>query len=260
MGKHIVNLTDAEVRRLPGTLLVVRPFTKANMRYPNGAQEIACAVYPARESGYVPWYGKDRPGLAELTKQEYKDGFLNPLGAPGDVLVGKEAWRVGAWNHEKRAIAVDYRADGFVRREWLPVENDALFERLWAESTDDAIAAGLVCDAYDEYRWEPGQGPTRWRPASTMPRWAIRWKRRVVNSGVMRVRDLADPDIKATGVAPTRLYGDMMRAEHGGSEYACAYHEEFARRWRKVRYEDNPWLWWAMVEEWRDERPGNPGA
>jgi hypothetical protein len=214
MTEHTVFLSDAESQQLPGPLLIVRPFPQAIMHYPNGTYDIADAVYPARESGYIAWYGNDAPGLAEFTKQQYKDGFANPLGVPGDVLVCKEAWYA------------DY-VPGH------PVTPENRFVLFRASASPVALAM-----------WRGA-----WRSAPTMPLWAVRHRPIVIEAGMMRVHDLTDSDAKAMGVFPAHLYSNVTRAEHGGSEYACAYHEEFNRRWgRRVRFEHNPWCWRALVE------------
>jgi hypothetical protein len=93
-----------------------------------------------------------------------------PYGKPGDRLYAQESWRVGAWNEDRGEIAVDYRADGHCRREWIEIPDPDAFVRLWQQSTDDAMRAGRQTDAYGRYNWDVGDAPTRWRPGrSTCP-------------------------------------------------------------------------------------------
>ena len=42
---------------------------------------------------------------------------LCPYGQPGDRLVVREKWRIGAWDEDRGAVAIDY-FDG-PRREWI---------------------------------------------------------------------------------------------------------------------------------------------
>ncbi|MCJ7828310.1 MAG: hypothetical protein MUP81_01030, partial [Dehalococcoidia bacterium] len=53
--------------------------------------EIAGAVLPARDKGFVAWWPGNSKGLAEFTKQQYQTGFL-PRYQVGEVVYVKEAW------------------------------------------------------------------------------------------------------------------------------------------------------------------------
>jgi hypothetical protein len=69
-----------------------------------------------------------------------------PYGKSGDRLWVREAWRIGAWDENRPALAIDYKADGFSRKKWLAVPDsgcDDFFERTWIQSSDDAEKAGL---------------------------------------------------------------------------------------------------------------------
>ena len=98
----------------------------------------------------------------------------------GDILYAREAWRVGAWDDEG-SICVDYKADGFARREWLKISDCDLYEELWQQSSDDAREANATIDEDGSYTWLPGQAPTRWRSPVTMPREAARLFLRVTD-------------------------------------------------------------------------------
>jgi len=122
---------------------------------------------------------------------------------PGDMLWVREEWRVGAWAVGVRSIAVDYRADGCARREWIdvPQEPDSgMFDRLWQQSTDDAIATGVERVDGIGYRWSPGQGPCRWRRGIHMPKWACRLWLEVVSARHEPLQDITEQDAKSEGV------------------------------------------------------------
>lgn len=168
------------------------------------------------------------------------DGFKLvrcPYGKLGDRLWVRETWRIGAWNIDAQAMAVDYRADGYARQEWLDVEDDELWERLWIQSSDDAEAAGLPLG--DEgFHWEPGQAPTRWRPSIHMPRWASRILLEITDIRVARVQDISEDDAMAEGIlapspdsidiGPIEVFADLWDSINAKRGYS---------------WDRNPWVW-----------------
>ena len=106
-------------------------------------------------------------------------GEINPIPVKpryhaGETVYVKETWRVGAWNQDNRAVAIDYKLDNFARKEWLQVPDNFDFEKLWIQSTDDAEVADSKYDESGAYYWEPGESPCRWRSPLFMPEWASR--------------------------------------------------------------------------------------
>lgn len=123
-----------------------------------------------------------------------------PYGVPGDRLYCKETWRIGAWNENEGTIAVDYRADGYAREEWLTVPDEEAFTRYWIESSDDAAAAGIQPDPDGGYHWKAGESPCRWRPSIFMPRWASRIDLEITDIRVERVQDISPYDALREGI------------------------------------------------------------
>lgn len=120
-----------------------------------------------------------------------------PYGQPGDRLWVRETWRIGAWDESRGAVAIDYKADGHCRRDWIEIgygNDGAEFERYWIQSTDDAGKAGFRLDENGEYKWEPGQSPCRWRQSIHMPRWASRILLEVTGVRVERLQDIGQGD------------------------------------------------------------------
>ncbi len=166
------------------------------------------------------------------------DEVACPYGRPGDQLWVRETWRIGAWDETRPAFALDYR-DG-PRKEWVDVpdpmcDEDAMFYRLWQQSTDDAIKAGLQTADDGNYHWEPGQSPCRWRPSIHMPRWASRILLEITVVRVERLQDISVSDAIREGydgsnpspVDPSiKWYADLWESIHGPGSWAV-----------------NPWVW-----------------
>lgn len=156
-----------------------------------------------------------------------------PYGVPGDLLWLKETWRVGAWNADKGAIAVDYKADGFCRREWLRVQDEDQFQRLMLQSSEDAEKA---CGRSEQYIWKPGDSPCRWCSGRFMPRWASRLSLENIGSRPERLRSITEEDARNEGVNPN--------IERGTEKFIGG----FKHLWNKLKdrtapWESNPTVW-----------------
>ena len=179
-----------------------------------------------------------------------------PRYRPGDILWARETWRIGAWDHDRQAIAVDYYADGFARKEWINVPDKEAFERYVQQSQMDAEKAGL-----DKAVWEPGKGPTRWRPSIHMPREAARIFLRVIDARPERLKDITEEGAIAEGFAPDPLEGGKTTVN-----FMCSVdclqgsaRGKFALLWDKTvkkygwKWMANPWVWVTEFE--RAEKP-----
>jgi len=160
-----------------------------------------------------------------------------PYGQPGDRLVVKEAWRVGAWDENCGKISVDYRADMFARKDWIDIPSERLFEKLWIESTEDAEKAGFKTDGDGQYKWEDGRGPCRWRGASTMPKEATRIVLEIKNITTERLQNISDLEARQEGFIP-----DIRGGVAGCKRQFVG---NWDRRYRGTSYswEENPWVW-----------------
>lgn len=130
-----------------------------------------------------------------------------PYGVSGDQLYVKEKWRVGAYirptllkPHYSYKFAIDYKADGYYRREWLTCPDIKMGIRLVNQCTEDALKSGLTPDSYGEFRWLPGESPCRWRSPLFMPRWASRIQLRNKSNRVERVQDISEEDAQQEGL------------------------------------------------------------
>jgi hypothetical protein len=158
-----------------------------------------------------------------------------PYGKPGDRLYAQESWRVGAWNEDRGEIAVDYRADGHCRREWIEIPDPDAFVRLWQQSTDDAMRAGRQTDAYGRYNWDVGDAPTRWRPGRFMFRCLSRITLEITEVRAQRVQEISEGDAKAEGCG----LGCTVKSEQFG-RYMSAGQYAFAELWDSINAKPKP--------------------
>lgn len=198
-------------------------------------------------------------------EDEYGDTHSGVEIAPyavGDVLWVREAWRVGAWSHAVNGIAVDYKADGCARCEWL-YPDAADFQRYAAQSMRDAKRAGFEPNDDGQFVWAVGEGPTRWRPSIHMPKWACRIWLRVIDVRVERLQDITEWSAKAEGVGvgcpdiPGDCSGDWCESDGERCE-RLSYIGGFRVLWDSLvkdgdRWDDNPFVWVVAFE--RSEEP-----
>ena len=196
--------TQNKVKERP--ILFSGPMVKAILR--GTKHQSRRVIRPQPEEFY--WAGKSRY-LWRPKRGVFVDGWAEkhlaqkmaqhcPYGTPGDKLWVRETWRVGAWSEDTGEVCVDYKADNHACQEWLRVEDEEQFDRLWIQSTDDALASGLEAGEDGTYHWEPGKGPARWRPSIHMPRWASRITLEVTGAGAERVQDISKADVIAEGI------------------------------------------------------------
>jgi len=164
-----------------------------------------------------------------------------PYGQLGDRLRVTETWRIGAWNIDTSCIAIDYKADGFCRREWLQVNDPVRFERYAKQSTLDAKRAGFKPDADGNYHWKPGESPCRWRSGRFMQANFSRIFLELTNVRAKRLQDIIKADAIAEGT-PTKAYpvvdydGGYIVHEQG------TWIGEFSALWDSINAEcDYPW-------------------
>lgn len=152
----------------------------------------------------------------------------------------KETWRVGAWDDESHSIAVDYRADNFIRREWLPCDPPEMYARLRHQTVMDAIRANAPVDKDGIFSWSPGNSPCRWRPPTSMPRWASRLTLEITDIRVERVQDISDADAFAEGI---QRAVDEGQRDDGSARGAFRTLWDSINAKRGFGWDSNPWVW-----------------
>jgi hypothetical protein len=183
--------------------------------------------------------------------RECRDGIWRkapcPLGGPGDRIVGKETWRVGAWREYydgEAKFAFDYQASPeLIRTPWVfpPDEETGMPLR-------DAVLAELEKKKFaltgNVYRWEPGKGPLSWRSPATMPAWASRITLEVESVRVCRLNCIYESDAMLTGVEP-----ELVPPDGGGSPHKEGLRTFWNRRYgRRYPWESNPFVWAVGVK------------
>ena len=205
------------------TRRVVKPSPVADIRFCGGA------YIPTNKHGGI---AVEAPHIASVC----------PYGQPGDRLWVREAWRIGAWNESKGALAIDYMASAPEKTPWITVPEDpenyhgaSVFEKYWIQSTDDCFKSKFEMDDNDSYHWAPGQSPCRIRPSIHMPRWVSRITLEITGVRVERLQDISEADAKAEGCT---VWPECKEP---------AAINLYSLLWEKINGPDswdaNPWVW-----------------
>lgn len=157
--------------------------------------------------GFGPW---------PFWEDECGDWHPETRCAPGDLLIGRECWRVCGGYADVR---VDYRADG---------------GRMIIGRKSEAVGGALVHYLPDVSKYETSGN--RWRPSIHMPDWAARIRRRVLSVTVERVRDITEDDAVREGFAADRHGGTSAR-----NDFLCAWDDIYMNRGFGSAV--NPWVW-----------------
>ena len=166
---------------------------------------------------------------------------------PGDILRVRETWRIGAWDHFRRSIAVDYKADGFIRREWLFIPDEKVFDKYVRQSSIQARDSGILPTEDGRFEWKPGESPCRWRPSIFMPKAAARIFLKVTGVGAERLQEMTGRDMVEEGVA--RFPCDKKLDER---YYFIELWDSLNDK-RGYGWDTNPWVWVYRFE--RCEKP-----
>lgn len=172
--------------------------------------------------------------------EEGSDVLKSRYGQIGDQLWVKENWKIANWNDDGD-IDVFYLAQPSEFQHWVEIgiledaKGNAVFERLWQQSTDDCLKAGLKTLNNGQFNFEGKVPPTRNRPSIFMPRAASRITLEITGVRVERLQDITRGDCMAEGCPfpnisketnPKDWYSDLWKTING------------ADSWDK-----NPWVW-----------------
>ena len=221
----------------------------------SGATELRVVVKPQPElqpSGRWWWDYRGMVG-AYPDEQFMREALEEHIPYPvGSLVALTEAWRVGAWrcqrtDEECGHVALDYKADNYCRREWLPVADPERFEQYAEQSVRDAIKAGYKLDSHSyHFHWAAGESPCHWRSPATMPAEFSRFIRRVAGVRAERLQDITYDGILASGwdAKSSKPLTDRAAGEDAREWYIAmwnATHTDYP-------WESNPWTWVLTLE------------
>lgn len=149
-----------------------------------------------------------------------------PYGLPGDVVGLREEWRALYLGH---GVHKDFTGQYAIQFRTGPTN--------WANSRKRKQlictvyeAAGDPCrDDYDDDALQP------WRPANTLPRWAIRRRLTVESVEVRRVDSITEAEAMAAGFAGLRHHPEV-----GGW---LDTPQNYFRRWWEQAHPNAAWAW-----------------
>ena len=173
-----------------------------------------------------------------------------PHGQVGDQLWVKESWKIANWS-EDGEIDIFYTSQPSSYLHWIDIvdlkdaKGESVFERLWQQSTDDCLKAGLETLATGKFNFAGKVPPTRNRPSIFMLRAASRITLEITNVRVERLQDISEADATAEGT-PHSL-------NHPAGRTAI---ENYEHLWECLNGDDswdlNPWVW---VIEFKKVKP-----
>lgn len=205
-------------------------------------------------------FGQDSSGprtqaIASQLPSSETGRVICPQGKPGDRLWVRETWRIGAWDENKGALAIDYMASPPGETPWITVPEDlenyygeSVFEKYWMQSTDDCIESDLSTDADGKYHWEPGQSPCRVRPSTHMPRWASRITLEITGVRMERLHEISEADAMAEGCTENHN-GYFWGGPHAvsGLKQMVTAKKAYCDLWESINgpgsWDVNPWVW-----------------
>lgn len=178
--------------------------------------------------------------------------------SPGDLAYCREAWRPWSF-HDGEPVTVEFKAGG-PRHECYtsdPARIDewaAWEERISETVTRECMDAGLELNECDEYSWDAGESPLRWRPSINMPQWASRHWLRILTVRAERVQAISYDDAEAEGVNggcttcgnPEPCDCEDPSPDHRDS-FIYSWNERHASK--GFGWDTNCWLWRYTTEE-----------
>lgn len=160
-----------------------------------------------------------------------------PFGKIGDRLYVRETVKYGWSSRDKQSFAMDYKADGFVRKEWLRVPTFEEWETRVKKATQ------YLEDNNLNETWEKGMSPFPWIPSIHMPKWATRIWLEITDIRVERVQDIErDPEEAIKEGVPIYEQDYDYGFDNGKGSMAV---NNFRYIWDSIynNWSENPWVW-----------------
>jgi len=226
----------------PGSVLSSRPKSAGwyDVRWEPGDEWTRIWLFDGGECwGYSP---NDDPESVFL---DIADSEKTLWKTPGDQLWVRETWKPGAWLADDGLIAIDYKASPEITSTpWVQIPDDydgEKFNSLWISLCNELHSKGIEPYDDEQYHWEHGKSPLKWRSSIFMPRWASRITLEIISVKIERLQDVSEEDAVAEGMFEP--YG--CRSE-SGLNYEMR--SQFKNCWdsinrKKYPWESNPWVW-----------------
>jgi hypothetical protein len=192
-------------------------------------KDTAWAVCPAKESGWIAWFGQPRKAVEQFTKEAYGHGFPCPYGHPGDLL----------WVRESFGYYCSFMGDVLPN---API--------LYRADQDSCGQYPVVLPGEKDITLVNDREP--WKPSIHMPRLVSRLTLEITDVRVERLQDISEADAMAEGI-------DIPLPDKYGCPYRSPKHSDGKHRigdnaytmyrdlWNDIHGKDawqqNPWIW-----------------
>ena len=152
-------------------------------------------------------------------------GTEGPKYKVGDTLRVREAWQVIGWNEDVATLWIQNPVDGAQRWVNVPEDKSDAFEKLWEETSRDAIAADVPHDGFGEYDWSQVTIPGRKRSGMLMYNFVARLFLTVTEVRTERIQDISQADALAEGVEflPPKVTRDLPTGCDAVTRLAAAW-------------------------------------
>ena len=219
--------------------------TRRVVRFPRKRESFV--VVEENPGDWWPYESDD--GESNVCDDGCEHPYSSPFGYRGDRL----------WVRENHCF-LDVAKSAFSQFPLGPENGGAVGPDVWdvvVEYSDGTEAETSV--EGDKPKQTRARGETRWRPSTSMPRWASRITLEITAVRVERLQDISEQDAMAEGVdwrtCPRRQTEENMQAQIAADRIgmAVAYYEKidsvggYKRLWESINgpgsWDANPWVW-----------------
>jgi hypothetical protein len=207
------------------------------------------AICPAKETGWIAWFGKPCADIAEFTKKAYNHGFPCPYGVPGDRL----------WVRETFTLQCDADGDPPPFDDGRPIQRTGNEENGYGwlqphyKATDPSPA--LCCEDKRCRRCADGEPSPHWESPLHLPRWASRLLLELTDVRVQRLQEISYNDVLAEGL--THFLTDEAQTD---ASHIAEAKQAYGELWDKLNakrgfpWNSNPWVWTLTFKRLAEER------
>lgn len=191
-----------------------------------------------------------------------------PKVAPGDIFWVRESIRVGAWLHDSKRMAFDYKASPEIKKTPWCFMGD-WFDKEILKIENELHKKGIKPNSEERYVWQSGKSPLKWKPSIHMPKAVCRIWLKVTDVRAERLQSITDDDCVREGVDHyyNRDFRQVRYKDYSKAAPGCYKPQRFFRvedpilgygEWEepkesfqslwlsingKESWEKNPWVW-----------------